>query len=278
VSDELMDPAELYRLRRSVYVFLSRYARFLWAADGEGLHVPPALAPLPAHQRSAALAPDEAQRLAESHLYLLDAEATDLAVRLGAAIRTSGHPTAVYAAGHPNVVASMGITPPAPCGFLRWASGVGYQPEGGAPIIACHWGTVPEGTWLAWWADNHITAQSCPAHLRQQYLAFAGPLCYEQTMLLGPARDPCAPSPGAVDSRAAETGDDTARVYTLLGAWVLLAVPGLAALTRHEPSSAEITADRRAGIAPSPVTYCTGRGSPELTTVIDVLNCDAADR
>jgi hypothetical protein len=277
-----MDPGELYRLRRCVHGFVSRYARFLWAADADGLHVPPALARLPAHERPAALARDEARRLAQARLYALDTEATDLAVRLGAAIRTGGHPAAVRAAGHPNVVASMGIAPPAPCGFVRWAPGVGDAPDGGAPIIACHWGPVPEGTWLAWWADNHIAAQTYPPPLRQPYLTFAGPLCYEQTMLLGPAHDPGAPPPGAAGPRAAGppagTGDDIARMYTLLGSWVLLAVPGLATLTRREPSSADITADRRAGIAPSPVTCCTGRGFPELTAVIDALGCGAADR
>jgi hypothetical protein len=275
VSAELADPGELYRLRRSVHGFVSCYGRFFWEMrrqHGQEPYVPPALDLLPAHHRPKALARDEARRLARSRLYCLDAAATDLAVRLGAAIRTAGHPAAVRTAGHPGVIASMNIAPPAPCGFLRWASGVAYAFEGGAPVIACHWGALPEGNWVAWWADNQITAHNVPAYLRQQYLAFTGPLFYEHSMLIRPAREPGtplpAPPPGAADPRDADASDDAARMYTLLGSWMLLAVPGLITLTRHEPASAETTADRRAGISPGPLTCGTGPGSAQLTALI----------
>jgi hypothetical protein len=155
----------------------------------------------------------------------------------------------------------------------------GVRARGRRPVIACHWGALPEGNWLAWWADNQIAAQNVPAHLRQEYLAFTGPLFYEHSMLIGPGREPGtpAPPPGVAGPHDADASDDIARMYTLLGSWMLLAVPGLVTLTRHEPASAEITADRRSGISPSPVTCGTGPGSPQLTALIHALDRSAAD-
>jgi hypothetical protein len=271
MSDGTIVPEEICRLRRSTHTFLARYGKHFWAtllASGEGpLDVPPALEALPDAQRPKALARDEAKRLSQAALFCLDAKASDLAVELGATIRTAAHPAAVMTAGHPNVVASMNIAPPASYGFLRWTNSVGYS-TAGAPIIACHWGRIPEGFWLVYWADNHVVAdliggpqRRLSGQMRDDYLKFSGPLYYEYSAVIRP-HQPGSTAPSAQPLMqgpcAAEVDDDTALIYTILGTWAVLTMPGLAELTQHEPSHAEALADRRAGITSSAVTHAAG--------------------
>jgi hypothetical protein len=97
---------------------------------------------------------------------------------------------------------------------------------------------------------------------REQYLSFTGPLCYEYSLLLGTARDHDGIHPLPATHPGGGSGEvdgDRALIYTVLGSWALLTHPGLAEVTRHEPSRAQTRSDRQAGISASVVTHASGR-------------------
>lgn len=273
----------VWETRRSTYRFLDRFAVAFWMSREEEPLVPPSLGHLHGHKRRKALARQEARRLSQAALYDVDPTATALAVELGAMLRMGAHAQAVMTAGHASVVDSLGIKPPAPCGFLRWGTGVGYTIDGGAPIIACHWEQTAEGCWIVFWADNFAAAEvmrtrdSQPTFFIKEYLKFTGPLLYDYPLLMCPAlahaAEPSQPTP---PDRAAQHVTDstvdpeTAMVYTLLGTWKALEMTSATRRTLHEPPRADAMADRRAGVNPGTVT-CVSAAEGAIETLRDFL-------
>lgn len=258
-------PKAIWELRRSTHRYLTRYAVASWvqqehAGAGEP-HVPPSLEHLHGDKRRKTLARHEAGRISRAALYGCEAAVTTLAIDLGAMLRTRAHANAVMTAGHPSVVATSDIRPPAPCGFLRWGNGVGYTPDG-IPVIACHWETIAEGCWIVFWADNCVVAEVMRNRNKNispfldEYLKLAGPLAYDFSVLLGPHSPHVdAQTPPDPPIQAGSTVDpQTALVYTLLGTWQALTMTGMTVKTRHEPSRTDALADQRAGVVPTIVT------------------------
>lgn len=283
-------PKAIWELRRSTHRFLVRFAVAFWMSREDEPLVPPSLGHLHGHRRRKALARQEARRLSRAALYDFDPAATALAVELGAMLRMGAHAQAVMIAGRANVVDSMGIEPPAPCGFLRWGTGVGYTIDGGAPIIACHWDKTAEGCWIVFWADNYVAAEvmrtrdSQPTFFIREYLKFTGPLLYDYPLLIRPAlihaREPSQPTPpGPAEQHVTDSTVDseTAMVYTLLGAWKAMAMTGATTRTLHEPSRADAMVDRRAGVLPGTVT-CVSAAEGAIQTLRDFLIAQGGER
>lgn len=282
--DPKTQPKAIWELRRSTHRFLARFAVPFWGSQEDEPHVPPSLEHLHGDKRRKTLARQEARRLSRAALYDFDPTATALAVELGAMLRMGVHARAVMTTGRTSVVDSMDIRPPAPCGFLRWRTGVGYTIDGGAPIIACHWQKTAEGCWIVFWADNHIAAKTMrdrdtkfTPFLLQEYLKYTGPLLYDFPLLMRPAFPRAAnqPHPSTPDLSAQYLPDttvdsETAMVYTLLGTWKAMAMTGATKRTQHEPSRADAMADRRAGVAPSIVT-CVSAAEGAVETLQDFL-------
>ncbi|WP_395111344.1 hypothetical protein [Actinomadura sp. SCN-SB] len=252
----------LYRERRSVYRAIAGFGEGYWS-DCQRLYgrlsTPPAIAALPASRRPAALAADEAARVAGAHLYGLDEAATRAAVTLSDDIARHGPPLAE--AGTSRLAPLVMVTPPTLSGFLRFASGVGYT-SFGVPLMAFHWGPLPEGTWLAWWADNRVAAQIDARNQGrtqeevEAFLRVMGPLTFGEsatTLYTGPEVElPEAdlPSPQAI-------ARGRALYYIAVAAWVLLTDPGAARLITRQPTPAQAAQDRRAGLKPRPATLAT---------------------
>jgi hypothetical protein len=144
-----------------------------------------------------------------------------------------------------------GLWPPCGCGRLQLA---------GVEALVC--------TGLGPVATNYTVAQVMSRkqgwlpQTREQYLSFTGPLCYEYSLLLGTARDHDGIHPLPATHPGGGSGEvdgDRALIYTVLGSWALLTHPGLAEVTRHEPSRAQTRSDRQAGISASAVTHASGR-------------------
>jgi hypothetical protein len=290
---------DLSRLRQGAHEFLRRYAARAWEHEHDGarwdITLPPDVAALPAHERFGVHAQQEARRLAQAQLYDVDAEVTVRAVGLGAAILLERHEQAVTLAGHPRVATTLGIDAPAASGFLRWRhrDGIGHNPSG-APVIACHWGPAPGGSWLAWWADGHAMAagyaakaQAAGRHISAGSVTqIFGPLWYDHQQLLRPGPDSTRPGaglpePGPAASDAgpssAETGTSglellarsiaactpgLALLYQALATWWLLTCPNAVNLHRQPVPAAVLAADRAAGLRTGPVIIATAARSP----------------
>lgn len=263
----------LFHLRRATHRVLVRHAARLWTDEqrrsGRCTMAPPRIAALPAQQQPRALAADEAARFKRAHLYGLDEAATTAAVALGADMvdftttETGGHRAWTPVAD-----------PPAPTGLLLWASGIGYNSLG-VPLIACHWGTLPQGTWLAWWPDNRVAVANDIAllgvtrHQAQLVLREFGPLaCPDLATILTPrpdAQPDAQPDIGLPDELQADR-HLLALTSTVLASWALLATPGAAHLITRQPTAAQAANDRRAGLKPRAATLATG---PIDTTIIE---------
>lgn len=260
----------LFHLRRATHRFLVRHATTLWTrvqqSGGQLDVVPPTVAALPARQQPKALAADEAARFTHAHLYGLDEAATTAAVTLGAAMvdyTPNGVAPGTHRAWTPVA------TPPARTGLLRWASGIGYDSVG-IPLIACHWGPIPQGTWLAWWPDhrltvcNDITQFGITRQKAKLLLQEFGPLGYPEvatTITLQPDANPdTAPNAHPDTNTPAELQEDAyllALTSTVLASWALLTTPGAAHLIKRHPTAAQAARDRRAGLQPRPATLAT---------------------
>ncbi|WP_207939491.1 hypothetical protein, partial [Actinomadura darangshiensis] len=239
-------------------------------------------ATLPARQQPRALAADEAARFKAAHVYGLDEAATTAAVTLGADMvdyTSHGAAPGVHRVWTPIAV------PPAQAGLLRWAGGIGYNGVG-VPLIACHWGPLPQGTWLAWWPDHRITARNditsrgVTRHQAQLVLQEFGPLGYpEFATTITPRPDVLAPdvlAPDAdpdTDAPADLHGGEhlLALVSTVLASWALLTTPGAAHLITRQPTTAQAARDRHAGLKPRPATLATG---PVDTTIIERISSE----
>ncbi|WP_395108106.1 hypothetical protein [Actinomadura sp. SCN-SB] len=252
----------LYHQRRSVHRAIAGLGERYWSNCQRlygRLSTPPAIAALPASRQPTALAADEAARVAGAHLYGLDEAATTAAVTLSDDIARHGPPLAE--AGTSRVDQLVMVTPPTPSGFLRFASGVGYTSLG-IPVIAFHWGPLPEGTWLAWWADNRIATQiDVRDHGRTQeeaeaFLREMGPLTFGEsaTTLY---TDPEVELPEAELPCPQAIAQGRALHYIAVAAWVLLTDPGAARLITRKPTPAQAAQDRRAGLQPRPATLAT---------------------
>lgn len=290
--DPKTGPKPIWDLRRSTRRYLARYAVAFWRlqeSSGAGEpHVPPSLEHLHGGVRRKTLARHEARRVSRADLYGLDARATALAVDLGAMLQSGAHAHAVMLAGHPSVVDSMGIKPPAPCGFLRWGTGVGHTPDG-VPVIACHWEKIAGGCWIVFWTDNSIAAEimrsrdSKSSFFTQEYLRLTGPLLYDHSVLIRPAfpravepPQPEPPDPAVQDVTDSTVDSGTVLVYTLLGTWQAMATTGATVRTLHEPSLAEAMADRRADVVPRNVT-CVSAEEGAVETLRDLLAAQAEE-
>ena len=267
---------ELWRLRRSAHRFMSKHAAIWWRGFSEGgvdVVVPPELAKLPPRQRFSAMAKAEQRRIVRSRLFQLDEAACDAAATLGAKIRTAGHANAVARAGHPNVVESFGITTPAPYGFLRWASPIGYGTTWGAPVRVCHWGPHDDETSIIMWGDSDAVADAMIAMqpdlqpISEMLLDFTGPIYPETSIPLGPSQPAPAPNLAPADIAAEQVDEDIAMIYTIVATWLLLTRPGAATLTSHEPTPAQAAADRRAGLHHSEITHAAGTDLPDIVVL-----------
>jgi hypothetical protein len=261
---------------------LRRNAAHAWAHENEfgrwDITLPPDVAVLPGHKRYREHARQEARRLAMAQLYDLDAEITERAVHLGAAIYHGRHEEAAALAGSPRVAATLGIRPPAASGFLRWRDGIGYNGLG-APVVACHWGPALGGRWhwLAWWADSDAMAAAYAAEARAagQHIEAGfgfvrqifGPLWYDHQELLctranGIRNDAGIPEPGPPAADAGLSGTEAGTpglvlLYTTLATWCLLTSPDAVHLSQQPVPAAEQAADRAAGLQVRPVTVAT---------------------
>lgn len=273
----------LFQLRRATHGFLVRHAATLWTQEqrlsGRCTMAPPHTAALPAQQQPHALAADEAARLKRAHLYGLDEAATTAAVALGADM-VDYTTTETDPDGHR--AWTPVAAPPTELGLLRWASGIGYNSLG-VPLIACHWGPLPQGTWLAWWPDNRFAVANDIAllgvtrHQAQLVLREFGPLaCPDLATILTPRPDAqpdtapdktpgSAPATGLPDELQADR-HLLALISTVLASWALLATPGAAHLITRHPTAVQAANDRRAGLKPRAATLATG---PIDTTITE---------
>lgn len=269
----------LYRLRRSTHRAIILLGEGVWAETQRltgRLYTPPAISRLPAPQQPKALAADEATRIARANLYGLDEAATTAAVTLSAQL--SDHAPSEPEPGISRLLPAVAVKPPAESGLLRWTSGVGYTSDG-IPLIACHWGPLPEGTWLSWWADNRIATQTdVTRHGRTQqeadhFLREVGPLTFgdcAMTLYAGPWPDlPTSdPPPPQVLAEA------RALATIVLASWALLTAPGAACLVKRRPTATQAAQDRRAGLKPRPVTLATKPVNADIDSILQALDGD----
>jgi hypothetical protein len=274
---------ELPRLRRGAHGFLRSYAAQAWAHENEygrwEITLPPDVAVLPGNMRFKEHARQEARRLETAQLYDLDAEITERAVHLGAAIYHGRHKEAVALAGSPRIAATLGIQPPAASGFLRWRDGIGYNGLG-APVVACHWGPAVGGSccWLAWWADSDAMAAAYAAEAKAagQHIdagmvtRIFGPLWYDHQELLRSRRSGTRhgggiPEPGPAagsGTSGAEAGTPgLVLLYTTLATWWLLTSRDAVHLSQQPVPAGEQAADRAAGLRARPVTVAAAAGT-----------------
>ncbi|MFC4054087.1 hypothetical protein ACFOY4_30715 [Actinomadura syzygii] len=215
------------------------------------LTAPPHITALPADQQTQALVVDEAARLADAHLYALDEAATTAALTLGTDMLTHAHAhaaadtsTAPTDRAAPSSRAwAWAAKPPVQAGLLRWASEVGYDRKG-VPLIACHWGPAPDGTWLYWWCDQRIAIPSTSASSARHHeglLRRLGPLGFSKiATILAPHPD-AVPPVALPDVAPADDLDPEllALTATVLASWALLTAPGAAHLFTREPDESE---------------------------------------
>ncbi|WUI01443.1 hypothetical protein OHR68_06370 [Spirillospora sp. NBC_00431] len=250
------DPAtridHLYRTRRVTYRSVRLHGEELWADA------------LPAGGRPAAMAAAQAAYLDDAHLYGLDKAATFAALTLSA-----GMVAYTTAADGPGVhrVWSPVASPPTTSGLLRWASGVGYDSTG-IPVIVVHWGPIPEGTWLMFWADNREAVRDDithgqPRHQARLVLHEYGPLgatTIATALAPRPDAQPPADPPPTEPPHAKEPTPRIdpllALIATVLASWTLL-TPGAARLIEHnqpgrKPPAIAAPASRPAALASGP--------------------------
>ncbi|MFI0411832.1 hypothetical protein [Actinomadura sp. 3N508] len=252
----------LHRTRRATHRSMKLHGEALWAEEQRfsgRFNAPANIDALPANRRPAAMAATQATHLADAHLYGLDEAATTTAVALGARMVEF---TSSDAGPDVQRAWSPVAAPPATSGLLRWASGIGYDTLG-VPLIAAHWGPTPEGTWLAFWADNRVavrndmTQDGRTRSQAQLVLQEFGPLATTgiATALIPrpdarpptqpPAVPRAEPSPAPIDPLLALTA-------TVVASWALLTTPGAARLITRGPGGAGAARDRRAGLTPRP--------------------------
>lgn len=254
----------LYRIRRSAHEAITVFGKAVYGANLEatgGLTAPPAIHELPAAQQPEALAEDEAARVADAHLYALDEEATAAAVQLGAEL--PGFEPGPFERLASRRFLAEAFDPPAPSGLLRWASGVGYTCVG-TPVIACHWGPSPGGTWVAWWADNRAATRAdvhsgvINEHQAKEHLRMVGPLMFtELGVLLQFAAVPLSEPPAGPLPSQVEIAQHIALTATLAASWALLRVPEAARVITRAPTANQAAQDRRRGLTPCPATLAS---------------------
>ncbi|WP_165975973.1 hypothetical protein, partial [Actinomadura rubrisoli] len=159
--------------------------------------------------------------------------------------------------------------PPTKAGILRWASGIGHDAVG-VPLIACHWGLLPQGTWVVWWADNRIAVRNeiaqhgMPLHQARHVLQEIGPLAdtaIAATITPCQHTDPTAGPTADRPDREPPTSPDLAQMLaltaTVMASWTLLTTPGTTHLIKHQPTADQATRDLHAGLSPRPATLAT---------------------
>ncbi|MEU8309799.1 hypothetical protein AB0C84_40135 [Actinomadura sp. NPDC048955] len=266
------DPAKrvraLFGLRHATHRCLVKYGEALFAGEQNlcgSLNAPPCILRLPADCQPRALAVDEAARFAAATLYGFDEEVTAAAVTLGSRMvdHTPANTTPdAYRALTPRA------EPPAEVGVLRWADGVGYNPAG-VPLIACHWGRIPEGIWLAWWADNRVAVRNdvvldgWERHQARTALQEFGPLASTRiatTLRLG------TPADASTEQRVVPPDEpplphDIAQLFgltaTVLASWALL-TSGATRLIEGQPTQLEAALDINAGLPRTSASLAIG--------------------
>jgi hypothetical protein len=284
MTTSAVEPIEsISKLRRSAHQFLTRYAVLAWETEFAGtswqIRLPSDVESLPAHQRHRTHARQEARRLATAPMYDLCTHSTRQALALAQGPGDGPYQSAVSATGSDDIVGTLAIEPPSPTGFVRWRAEIGHNTFG-VPYAACHWGPAASGAlWLVWWSDSHTLAKIYTAHARRHigdvgqtiqtgFVDIFGPLFYDRQQQLTPSPHhtqdhPPAPSP-ATDSVSGGTSD-TELIHATLATWWLLKFPAASQRsTQHKPPPAERTADRRAGLTPTPITHLSTNPTPEL--------------
>lgn len=192
------------------------------------------------------LARAEAERVARARLIYLEPPVGELAIQVGADLRTRG--------------IDNSFRTPAPYGLVLCPSGLGYTSDG-MQLIAAHWGPAAAGGWwVTWWADMRSyvawTREHAPEpDLWKTSVESVGLLHYIHATETNRARPPAPGGWGGeylydVNHAGPETRGALA---ALTGVWHLLAGDGVAR-ERLVPTAAEADSDRRYGIVPSKIT------------------------
>ncbi|WP_030169957.1 hypothetical protein [Spirillospora albida] len=255
----------LFHLRRATHRCIIRYGEALWASEhalAGRLNAPPAIAALPADRQPRALAADEAARFAKANVYGLDEAVTTAAVTLGSQMVS-------YTSRNAAKDTYRGLTPiaepPTQAGLLRWANGIGYDGLG-VPLIACHWGSIPDGIWMAWWADNRVAVgddilqRRRPRYQALNVLREFGPLAptrFATTITPRLPTDPSGEEPADDLPLSQNVPPLLALTATVLASWALLTTRGATGLIKHPPTLRQASLDRRAGLPPTSATLAT---------------------
>ncbi|MFC0435028.1 hypothetical protein [Kutzneria buriramensis] len=191
------------------------------------------------------LASAEAERVARARLTYLEPPVGELAIQVGANLRTRGIGDSFRA--------------PTPYGLVLCPSGLGYTSDG-MQLVAAHWGpAVGGGWWITWWADMRsyvawTREQDPEPDLWTTSVGHLGLLHYIHATETIRAR----PAPGGWGGEylhdANQAGPETrGALAALTGVWHLLAGDSVAR-ERLVPTAAEADSDRRFGIVPSQIT------------------------
>ncbi|MFC0431064.1 hypothetical protein [Kutzneria buriramensis] len=191
------------------------------------------------------LAQAEAERVARARLFYLEPPVGELAIQVGADLRTRG-------------IGSL--RPPAPYGLVLCPSGLGYTADG-MQLIAAHWGpAVAGGWWITWWADMRSYVAWTREHnpepdLWKTLVSNMGLLHYIHATETSP---PQPAPPGGWDGEYLLDADHMGpeargALAALTGVWHLLAGDSVAR-ERLSPTAADAALDREFGIVPSKIT------------------------
>ncbi|TYB47813.1 hypothetical protein [Actinomadura chibensis] len=273
VTDPAAQIERLHRMRDATHYLVAFWGETLYAQEREHtgrLTAPPSITALPPGQQIWALTDAEAARIADAHLYALDEAATTAAVTLGTdmlahahAAATADTSTAPAGAAAPSSRAwAWAVEPPVEAGLLRWAGEVGHDRKG-VPLIACHWGPAPEGTWLYWWGDQRIAIPSTSAYSARHYeglLERLGPLGFSRIATILVPHPDAVPPAALPDVPPADDLDPDllALTATVLASWALLTTPGAAHLHTHEPDQSDTARNLPNRLQPRPATLATG--------------------
>ncbi|MFC4049046.1 hypothetical protein ACFOY4_05060 [Actinomadura syzygii] len=255
----------LHRMRDATHYLVAFWGDMLYSQEQQHtgrLTAPPSITALPPDQQPWALIEAEATRIADAHLYALDAAATTAALALGTDMLAHAHAAAPVDGTAPSSRAwAWAAEPPAASGLLRWGSEVGHDRKG-VPLIACHWGPTPEGTWLYWWCDQRIAIPSTSASSARHHkelLRRLGPLGLSKIATILVPHPDAVPPAALPDVPPADDLDPEllALTATVLASWALLTTPRAARLHTHQPDESETARDPRK-LQPRPATLATG--------------------
>ncbi|WP_405763849.1 hypothetical protein OG539_43465 [Actinacidiphila glaucinigra] len=228
--------------------FLHGNATPVWAEGmrhGAVFLMSPAVAALPRpHDRSAALARDESERLRAAQLFYVSAAAAQ-----------------VVADTPISCLMQVASLLPSPSGLMVWEEPPA-RIEGGIPVRAASWGPAyDDGSWWSWWTDTACAVRA--GHVSAMMLQTHGGLIFHNETHIAPGMWPAH----ADDPRLPLYNQAHSLVYT----WAALALDILTEAEELPPTPAEGRQMKRAGLARRPVRRLEPASTEKMPTVRRML-------